>query len=168
MRDNVMELLQENSKRKKPKRIEIRLRSDMEISNVLDSPEMKIALQLANGVSFMDQVDPWNGMITQEMLSGTLRLQNKPVPYSSRPCMQLFNIAVHPNGDIHACPCRNMGQDPDLHLGNIMEVDINSAFQRLNGIFEKWENEKIPSVCKNCFMYADPANGIFGLIKNNL
>ena len=168
MRDNVLELLKKNSLRKRPKVINIWLRGDIEIHELLNSKEMKVVMELANEVTAMSEVDTWNGKISQDMLTGKLRVQTSIPPLTFRPCRELIEITIHPNGNIHACSCRNMGQDPDLHLGNIMEDDIFVAYQRLDRVFKKWEKGQIPLICHKCCMYIDLAQGPLGRIRQLL
>lgn len=165
MRDNVIELLKANSLRKKKKIINVWLRGDVDIKELLCAPEMNVVMELANDVCVMNEVDPWNGKIRQGMLTGNLKIQTSFPKVNYRPCRQLIEIAIHPNGDVHACSCRNMGEDPDLHLGNITEDNIYDIYQRLNRIFYAWEKKKFPKICHRCFMYIDPATSILGRIR---
>lgn len=168
MRDNMLELLRENSLRKKPKVINVWLRSDIETQELLNAPEMKIVMDLACEICVMSEVDTWNGKITQSMLPGNLKVQTLIPPITFRPCRELLQIVIHPDGGIHACACRNVEEDPDLYLGNIMDDNILVAYQRLNTVFNKWERGKIPSICHRCCMYTDPAQGILGRISQLL
>lgn len=165
MRDGVLELLKKNSLLKQPKAITIQLRGDIDIHRQLNTPEMKIVMELADEVTFMTEVDPWNERITQDLLTGNLRLQASSYPLTLRPCRQIMEVAIYPDGGIHVCPCRNLSQDKDLYLGNILEDNIFVAYQRINEIFKKWENGYIPSVCRKCYMYTDPTLGILGHIN---
>ncbi len=168
MREGVLELLKKNSLRKQPKVINVWLRGDIETHELLNAPEMNVVMALANEVAVMSEVDTWNGKISQDMLPGNLRIQTSIPPCTLRPCRQLIQVTIHPNGGIHACSCRNMGQDSELYLGNIKEDDISVAHQRLKKIVEGWQSRKIPSICSKCCMYVDPALGMLGQIRHLL
>jgi len=166
MRANILALLEENKNREKPAIINVWLRGDEKKARLLAAMEMKIVMESASEVCIMNEVDPWNGMIHQNMLSGSLKIQEDFPILTHRPCAVLKQINIHPNGDINACSCRNMGQDPDLYLGNIMEVDLMTAYQRIKKIFSQWREGKVPNICKKCYMYSDIADRSLGHLRD--
>lgn len=168
VRRSILELLLKNSKRTNPKWIRVWLRGDIEVAYQLSFPEIDIVKKHANELAVMTEVDSWNGKITQEMLTGTMKLQTEAPKISRRPCAILLFITIHPDGSIHACSCRNVNNDQDLYLGNIKEVDIRTAYNNVTKIFDKWKEGYIPLICQSCCMYNDPANSILGVIKGSL
>jgi radical SAM protein with 4Fe4S-binding SPASM domain len=168
MRRNVLSLLQENKKRARRKVVNIWLRGDIELTKQLESPDMKIIKEYADGIGHMEEVDPWSDMITQEMLTGSMKLQARGPKLTKRPCEQLASIAIHPDGGVHACACRNINEEREMYLGNIMETDLQTAYQNLNKVFDKWERGDTPSLCKSCYMYSDPAKRVLGYTVRNV
>ena len=165
IKSNVLDLLVKNSERKKPKFIRIWLRGDIEVAEQLSFPEIDIVRKHADELAVMTEVDSWNGKITQEMLTGTMKLQAEVPITTKRPCLILENITIHPDGNIHACSCRNINNDMDLYLGNIKEISLRKAYDNIGTIYNKWENGYIPLICQSCYMYNDPANSILGAVK---
>jgi Radical SAM superfamily. len=165
IRNNVLELLIKNNRRENPKFIRVWLRGDLEVADQLSFSEIDIVKEYADELAVMTEVDSWNGKITQEMLTGTMKLQTELPKITNRPCLILLNITVHPDGNIHACSCRNINNDMDLYLGNIREIGFRMAYDNISKILDKWENGYIPPICQSCCMYNDPANGILGTIE---
>ena len=128
----------------------------------MQKPEMTEVKELADEVSTMVSVDGWNGFIKQEMLTGEMKIQKSGPPLTRRPCLEVFEIAIHPDGDIHLCPCRNIMRDPLLHIGNIQEMSIREAHLKINEVVKRWQKGIFPKICQDCSMYADPAPVVLG------
>ena len=166
IRNSILELLFKNHKRKIPKIVNVWLRGDIEVADQLRFPEIEIVRKYAAGIGVMTEVDSWNGKITQEMLTGTMKLQTKIPKIKNRPCQVLLCIAVHPDGDIYACSCRNINNDSDLYLGNIREIELHTAYNNVKKIFAQWKKGCIPPICQTCCMYYDPAVSFLGTIRS--
>jgi len=157
MRRNVMNLLIENRKRSKPRHISIGIRPDISKDDVLAMPETNELIELADEVEITEAYADWLGLIKDSMLTGTMRIE-KPVPLSNRPCRVLTEYpAIYPNGDIMACVCRNINNDPEMYLGNILETDLKSGIDNIRSISRNWRNGRIPKTCELCSMYGDPS-----------
>lgn len=163
-RNNILEILRKNDSMGRPKQINIWLRGNDSIENLMNLPDMKEVRKLASGISVMTEVDDWIGLIKPEMLPSGLKIQQIRPHLTKRPCSILFSLVIHPDGDIHLCSCRNIFMDPTLHIGNIKETTILEAYSQIPGILSKWEKGVIPHICKGCSMYCDPANGVLGRI----
>jgi radical SAM protein with 4Fe4S-binding SPASM domain len=161
-RDSIMELLRTNRVLDAGKEINLRIRGDLPSEALLAAPEMEEAIQLANDVERMTEVDSWLGMITEEILPRGYVLQKEATKVTRRPCVQLWDLTIHPDGDIHLCSCRNVRGDPDLHIGNIKEMTLLEAHERIKGVLDRWESGSVPMMCKTCSMYSDPAIGLVG------
>ena len=168
VRDNVLGLLRANDARGRPKIITVRLRGDLPEEKLLAPPEVGEVMELADDVTVMTAVDDWIGTITEEMLPGELEIQKTRPPLTGRPCSVMFNLTVHPDGDLHLCSCRNIFRDPDLHIGNIKEMSVEEGYRAIFGIMDRWEEGHIPRICHNCSMYCDPAEAVLGRLQRIL
>jgi len=162
MKNNLVELLTTNAQREKRKVINIWLRGDIEFEEHDKFPEMQIAKEYATEIGTMTGVDSWNGEISQDMLTGNMQIETDVPEITRRPCGQLTSIAVHPDGGMHACACRNIYEAKDMYLGNIEETGLRAANQNVGKIFDRWERGIIPKLCKSCCMYDDAANQVLG------
>lgn len=161
-RDNILDLLRLNKTLVKPIAINLRLRGDLPREVLLSAQEVQEVMLLASDVEVMTEVDSWLGMITKEMLPSGYVLQCNRPKLSRRPCKQLFDLTVHPNGDIQLCSCRNIFGEPDLYIGNIRELSLRNAHKKIPKILSKWESGHVPVTCETCSMYIDPASGFLG------
>ncbi len=164
-RANILGLLRKNNELGRPKRISLWLRGDLGDEDLMAFPEMSEVEKLADEICMMTEVDDWLGLVKQEMLPPGLRIQKKKPKLTKRPCAILFDLTIHPDGDIHLCSCRNIVRDPDLHIGNILNMSIQQAFEKIPDIFERWESGHFPSICKRCLMYCDPAVSFAGRFR---
>jgi len=161
-RDNILELLRLNKKLDTKREISLWIRGDLPVETLLAAPEMAEVFQLANEVGRMTEVDNWLGLITEDILPKGYILQRAAPRITQRPCMLLWNLTVHPDGDIQLCSCRNIFGDPDLHIGNIKEMTLLEAHSQIEQVLVRWESRSVPTACKTCSMYCDPANGLVG------
>lgn len=156
-RANVLELLRRNHALGRPRVVNLLLRGDTGLDRLLAAPEMEEAKRLATSVSFMTEVDDWLGLIKPDDLPEGYRIQAHRPPLLARPCALLFDLTLHPDGDIQLCSCRNIFADPGLKIGDLREMSILEAYARIPLVFDTWEQGKYPSCCKTCSMYSDPA-----------
>lgn len=161
-RDSILELLRINKTLDTKREINLQLRGDLPTETLLAAPEMKEVIQLANDVNTMTEVDNWLGLITEDILPKGYILQKEAPKITRRPCVQLWDLTVHPDGDIQLCSCRNVFGDPKFHIGNIKEMILLEAHEKIEEILREWESGNIPTMCKTCSMYCDPANGLVG------
>jgi radical SAM protein with 4Fe4S-binding SPASM domain len=165
VRSNVLELLRANDAQGHPKTITVRLRGDLPHDELLAASEVPEVMQRADDLTVMTAVDDWIGTIRDEMLPGELEIQKERPPLTKRPCSVMFNLTVHPDGDLHLCSCRNIFHDPDLHIGNIRQMSVLEAYRAIFDILDRWEAGHIPEICHNCSMYCDPAEAVLGRFK---
>jgi radical SAM protein with 4Fe4S-binding SPASM domain len=131
-------------------------------------PQTQRLIALADKVDITEAYGDWLGLIKNSMLQGSMRIE-KPNPLSKRPCQILITTpAIHPNGDILACACRNIYNDPDMYLGNILETDLGTALDKIKNIARNWCNGKIPQTCYRCTMYGDPSYYWWGYFRRLL
>lgn len=169
MRRNILALLRQNAALPKPARryISIRIRADRPKEEFLSYPDMPEILQLASDVKYNELYGDWGGLITPAMLTGSMQFRPS-VPHSNRPCAQLYNLAIHPDGELLACACQNIHHDPKMSLGSLYEIDLQTAWQRLGALTAAWKQGKLPDTCKKCSMYNDPAVAWPGLARQAL
>lgn len=163
--NNILTLLRRNKEKHLDRQINLWIRGDIPTEEQLQKPEMTEALALGCGLSIMTEVDSWNGVITQEMLTGNMKLQSDIPIIQPRPCQLVRSITVAPDGTLHGCSCRNTHFDTGLYLGNIMSDDLMDAYSRLNPVFDRWKKGEYPDICQTCNMYCDPADGILGHLR---
>ena len=164
-RANVLDILRMNQQLGRPKTINIRLRGDFGLDKLLAQPEMAEVRELADELAYMNEVDDWLGVITEKDLPEGYKLQKVKAPLRKRGCMMLYSLTVHPKGDIQVCACRNIFDDPGLHIGDIRSMSLVEAYAAIPKVLDKWEAGEFPESCRKCSMYQDPAYGIMGLMK---
>lgn len=169
MRNNVLTLLRKNRElpREKQRYISIRIRADVPKEEFLQYPDMPEILRLANDVKYNEMFGDWGGVIKKEMLTGAMRFRPN-VPHANRPCAQLYNLAIHPDGEILACACQNIHHDPKMSIGYLADMDLRTAWRRLSIITEAWKTGDMPDTCIKCSMYNDPAVAWPGLARQAL
>jgi MoaA/NifB/PqqE/SkfB family radical SAM enzyme len=162
---NILDLLRANARRRRPKEVSLWLRGDRPIETLMAAPEMAETRQLAHCVTAMTEVDSWLGLIDAQKLPDGYKLQEKKARLTARPCSFLFDLTIHPDGDIHLCSCRNVSGDPDMHIGNLDSMSLMEAHRGIPGVLEKWERGHLPASCRTCSMYTDPAPGLAGRFR---
>ncbi|MCS6912879.1 MAG: radical SAM protein [Myxococcales bacterium] len=169
MRAGVLQLLRENHARPPERRryISIRIRADRPKEEFLRYPDMEEIIRLADDVKYNEMYGDWGGLIKPEMLTGDMRLRPM-VPHTNRPCAQLYNLAVHPDGEILACACQNIHHDAKMSLGNIRHIGLAQAWRRLGHLTAAWKQGEMPDTCRRCSMYNDPAAAWPGLLRQAL
>jgi radical SAM protein with 4Fe4S-binding SPASM domain len=164
-RDNILSFLRANKASAKPRIVNFRLRGDLPLEEMMAKPEMVEVKRLANSVSALTEVDDWLGLIKRENLTPGYKLQTEKPALANRPCRQLFDLTVHPDGDIHLCSCRNVSGDPDMHIGNLRDMSLADAHKKIPTVLSNWEQGKPPKSCQTCSMYMDPAGGLAGRVR---
>ncbi len=169
MRNNVLELLRANHERPEKQRryISIRIRADVPKEEFLAYPDMPEILRLANDVKYNELYGDWGGVIKQDMLTGSMRFR-PVVTHENRPCAQLYNLAIHPDGEILACACQNIHHDKKMSLGYLADISLRTAWDRLSRLTDAWKQGDMPDTCQKCSMYNDPAVAWPGLAKQAL
>lgn len=169
MRRNVLALLRQNRALPKSARryISIRIRADVPKEEFLKYPDMAEIIELASDVKYNELYGDWGGVIRPEMLTGSMQFR-PTVPHENRPCTQLYNLAIHPDGEVLACACQNIHHDKKMSLGYLSEIDLATAWQRLYELTNRWKCGDMPDTCRACSMYNDPAVAWPGLLRQAL
>lgn len=164
-RDNILGILRLNHERGRPRIIGFRLRGDRPMGQQMAAPEMAEVRKYADYIETMTEVDNWLGLIKAENLPAGYKLQADKPSLTSRPCSMLFDLTVHPDGDIHLCSCRNVNSDPDLHIGNLSNMSLLEAHSEISSVLENWQSGIVPHACQTCSMYCDPSIGLAGRLR---
>jgi MoaA/NifB/PqqE/SkfB family radical SAM enzyme len=164
-RENILGLSRLNGKAARPKDISLWLRGDQPIESLMAAPEIEEARDLALDISAMTEVDSWLGLIEAEKLPDGYKLQERKAALTPRPCALMFDLTIHPDGDVHLCSCRNVSGDPDLHVGDLASMSLEEAHRAIPALLERWERGHVPASCRSCSMYTDPAIGLAGRIR---
>jgi len=165
-RSNILDLLRMNRAMGGVRTVSLWLRGDLGLERLMEMPEMEEVRKLANEISIMTEVDDWLGVIKEETLPKGYRIQTIKPALTKRPCSRMFDLAIHPNGDMQVCSCRNIFNDPDLYIGNLQTMTIADAYARIPTLLEGWETGRIPESCRKCSMYSDPVIGLAGIVRN--
>jgi MoaA/NifB/PqqE/SkfB family radical SAM enzyme len=167
-RQNILDLLRMNLAVGGVRTVNLGLRGDLGIERMLEMQEMEEVRKLASQVGIMTEVDDWLGVIREEALPEGYRIQTIKPALTKRPCTMLFDLTIHPNGDMEVCSCRNIFNDPDLYVGNLQTMTISEAYARIPTILERWETGLIPDSCRKCSMYCDPVISLAGIVKQEV
>ena len=134
----------------------------MSRESLLAAPEIEELKPLVATIQIMTEVDDWIGLISEYTFPKGYVLQKEAPKLTQRPCMLLWDLTVHPDGDIHLCSCRNVFGDPNLHIGNIKDMTLLEAHEKIMDVHVLWESGNVPTTCKTCSMYCDPTLGFLG------
>ncbi len=164
-RDNILGLLRLNHERGRPRTISLWLRGDKPIEELLAAPEIEAVRLYAHEICVMTEVDNMGGLIKAEDLPKGYKIQAEKPAMSPRPCSMLFDLTIHPDGNMNLCSCRNIWTDKDMLIGNLSEMSLLEAQSKIAGVLAKWEKGNFPATCQNCSMYCDPATGLAGRVR---
>jgi radical SAM protein with 4Fe4S-binding SPASM domain len=128
MKENVTNLVAENTRLGSPVHISICLRTDRTLGDVMRDPDFQPILEHKPTVDFAWSYRSVGGRITREMLPESMQFR-RSAP-KKEPCGSLFNGAmVLIDGTVVACACiAAMDAVPDLGIGNVMENDLQQIF----------------------------------------
>jgi radical SAM protein with 4Fe4S-binding SPASM domain len=158
MKDNVTQLVAENTRLGKPVHISICLRTDRPLAEVMRDPDFQPILEHDPTVDFAWSYRSVGGRITREMLPD--QMQFRKVAPKRETCGSLYNGAmVLHDGTVIACACiAAMDAVPDLRIGNVMEDDLldiytSEATRQLRDQFRR--GGALNPTCAACDAYQD-------------
>ena len=159
--EGVSKLLKRNIELGEPVKIFLELRPDKPIDEVLQDPDFveHISPHLPESrINWLspDGYDNWGGMITQEQLTGNMRLAT-PVAKKRRPCLRTFSLSVIHDGQVRACSCRFIaGSFDDLCVGDINDggplEDVWKG-EKVRELRRSFVNDDLKTVCQSCTWY---------------
>jgi MoaA/NifB/PqqE/SkfB family radical SAM enzyme len=158
MKANLLDLLRVNVELGRPTRIEVGLRVDRPVSEVMSDPGFDEVVRLADAVSSNAYYDNWSGRIESADLSGTMKIRPDAYKLVKRrlPCAQLWvGTLILVDGTVTACGCRDLNGDSDLVLGNIRDTSLREMLrsERFHRLQSDWLAGKLPSICVDCRHY---------------
>lgn len=156
---NIKEFAQVNNAAGRPVHFTLNIRSDRSLAETFAFPDHKVAETLVGkeNISLNMFFDSWGGKITQDQLTGRMKLRGLTNIMRPRisPCTELFSGPfVTWNGRVIACSCRDVdaaelviGDANADHLGAIW---FGSEIRKLR---EEFLTDKIKAVCDTCSHY---------------
>jgi radical SAM protein with 4Fe4S-binding SPASM domain len=158
MKENVTNLVAENTRLGSPVHISICLRSDRPLGEVMRDPDFQPILDHNPTIDFAWSYRSVGGRITREMLPEQMQFRN--VAPKREPCGSLYNGAmVLIDGTVIACACiAAMDAVPDLRIGNVMENDLleiytSDSTRQLRNQFRP--GSSLNPTCTTCDAYQD-------------
>ncbi len=157
MRENVLELLKENSRRPEPIPITIALRSDRPLADVMKDHDFQEILEYHPQLDFTWSYTSANGRIERAALPEIMKLRS--VSRRSESCVNLYNgPIVLVDGTVMACSCvAAMDAAADLGIGNILSSTLMQIWQsqRLTNVRLSFGTNSVNKTCAGCDMYRD-------------
>ncbi|MFH1746176.1 MAG: radical SAM/SPASM domain-containing protein [Planctomycetota bacterium] len=107
-------------------------------------------------ISWLTAFDNWGSMITEDQLSGTMKMATVP-DIKRRPCARTFTAMVMWDGSIRACSCRfKAGSFDDHTVGDINDgKTLESVWkgQPVRDFRRTFVNDELRSACQSCSSY---------------
>ncbi len=157
MLKNVVNLLEENSKRPTPIPITIALRPDISLAEVEKHPDFQKICKYKPLFDFTWSFTSAGGRITSDNLPKTMKLRT--VGKKKEPCVNTYNgPMVLRDGTVLACSCvAAMDSEKDLSIGNIHDERLSEIWigQKLKNIRKSFGTDQLNSTCSKCDMYRD-------------
>lgn len=158
MRNNILKLVELNSKMNEPVLITIGLRTDRSLDKAMNDKDFQPILKYKPQIDFTWSFTSAGGRITRDILPKGMRL--RVVKDRKMICVNLYNgPIVLPDGIVMACSCvAAMDAISDLGIGNIMNerlIDIWHS-EKMKEIRESFGTDRLNKTCASCDMYRTP------------
>lgn len=157
VRENILNLLEENSLRPDPIPIAIGLRSDRPLKKVLMDPDFQAILSYKPEIDFTWSFTSANGRITRSLLPEGMRLRT--VSSRSEPCVQTYNgPVVLADGNVMVCSCvASMDALGDLGVGNVRQENLLDIWtgEKVKKLRLSFDSSALNKTCAGCDMYRD-------------
>lgn len=165
---NIIDFAKENNKRGRPVRFRVAMRIDRPFSEIAGSSDyMEVAELVGNeniGANF--SFDNWGGKISQQNLTGTMRLRGGSIGESwlnivrnprISPCTMLYGgPQVFWDGKVGGCGCRDVNAS-ELIIGNINDRHIGDIVlgEEIKQLRRSFLNGSTPNICQKCTLYSN-------------
>jgi radical SAM protein with 4Fe4S-binding SPASM domain len=153
---NVKEFGEVNNRLGRPVTLFVDMRVDRPLAEVLsyaDYNEVAAIVGPENiGVKF--RYDSWGGKISQDELTGNMKLRRNLRPRWS-PCTELFmGPMVYWDGTVGGCNCRDVNAS-ELIIGNVRDQHLADIWfgPELKALRDEFTTPKIKDLCKSCEHY---------------
>ncbi len=157
VRKNIYDLLEINSRRSEPRNIQITLRSDRPIKEIVCYSDFQEILKYKPDVQFVHKYSDFGGLISNKDFESPVKFYGKRYKIGFKCLVAARGLAVCPDGVVLACNCFEALNYPiDLRLGNINEeslLDIWRGEKRKEFLesFNLFRTRK--PVCQKCKSY---------------
>jgi radical SAM protein with 4Fe4S-binding SPASM domain len=159
MRNNVTQLVAQNSRLGNPVNISIGLRTDRPLHEVMNDRDFQPILKYHPAIDYAWSFTSAGGRITRDLLPLAMRLRKAPA--KKEPCVNLYNgPIVLSDGNVLACSCvAAIDAVPDLLIGNIrqqslLDIYTGELMRQIRNQF-KPGGSTMNKTCANCEMYRD-------------
>jgi MoaA/NifB/PqqE/SkfB family radical SAM enzyme len=158
MRDNVLALLEANTRRGNPVMITIALRTDRPLNDVMKDPDFQPILKHKPLIDFAWSYMSAGGRITRDMLPAQMKLRS--VGAKKEPCVNIINSPyVLADGRVIGCSCvAAMDAVDDLLIGDIGESSLVEIWRgpKARNLLEQFRpGNTLNDTCEACDMYRD-------------
>jgi radical SAM protein with 4Fe4S-binding SPASM domain len=160
MMENLITLLTENNRRKRPICIVLSVKPTPEPrKNILIHPDfLRVQSLTDQNLRKLIKREEFFAMDWGGAVGLPSYLKPYPLwPRRHRPCGRLLrNLMIYSNGNVGACNCVDFEATSELILGNVADIPLSEMWQsqHLKQIRSGWrEGKRIPSICEKCQMY---------------
>lgn len=158
---NIRDFATANNDAGRPVAFRLNLRADRSIKEIYDYPDHKEIEALVGSENIYTSLfyDNWAGKITQDMLTGTMKLRTGTNFFRPRisPCSELFSgPMVAWDGRVTACGCRDVDISElvigDVNVDHLGEIWFGEQIEKLR---EEFLTDKIAPICDTCTHYSN-------------
>ncbi|MDZ4401087.1 radical SAM protein [Prosthecobacter sp.] len=156
MLKNVLEFAEINNRLGRPVQLFVDMRVDRPLNEVLSYPDYHRVVQAVSseniGVKF--RYDSWGGKISQDELTGNMKLRHNHQPKWS-PCSELFfGPMVYWDGKVGGCNCRDVDAR-ELVVGNVRDQHLADIWfgPGMQQLRKEFTTPKIKNLCLTCTHY---------------
>jgi MoaA/NifB/PqqE/SkfB family radical SAM enzyme len=161
---NIKLLARENIRRGKPIKMMIDMRVDRPMREITAYPDYLEVVELLGAENMLCKFryDSWAGKITQEELSGNMKLRGNRRPHVTA-CSEMFGgPMVYWDGKVGACNCRDVNAS-ELIIGDVKKDHLGDIYfgAELKRLRDEFMTDKRKELCRNCTQY----NNLTHLLK---
>ncbi|MBL7144452.1 MAG: radical SAM protein [Phycisphaerae bacterium] len=157
VKKNILDLLKANSRRSEPRGIQISMRSDKPIKELMSYPDFQEVLEYKPAVQFTHKYSDFGGLISNKDFESPVNFYKKRHKLGFKCFVATRGLTVCPDGTVLACGCFEAINYPqDLRVGNVNEqslLDIWKGEERREFLESFGPFKARRSVCQNCKTY---------------
>lgn len=157
VRKNICDLLEANSRRSNPRNIQITMRTDRPIRQVVSYPDFQEVLKHKPDLQFAHRYSDFGGLISDKDFELPVKFYGGRHKLGFKCLVAVRGLAVCPDGTVLACNCFEAVNYPeDLRIGNINEQSLLDIWrgQKRKEFLESFNifRARRP-VCRKCKSY---------------
>ncbi len=156
---NIMAFAEANSNAGHPVRFFVDMRADRPAHEVYEFPDYKILAEAIGpeNIGIKYRYDNWGGKITQDQLSGAMKLRagNNPLRPRTSACSEMYSgPMIYWDGRVGACGCRDVDAR-ELIIGDATKQHIADIWfgEELKKLRAEFLSPAIRDICRNCTHY---------------